>query len=130
MKTPLEVRPVHHHKDDRVRAHMFICMLACYVQFELARRLAPLTFVDDTPLAPADPVAPARRSPEAEATARSAHSADGEPTHSLRDQLQDLGTLCRNEVRIGASQCTFTRLTTPTKHQARALELLGVTAGT
>jgi Transposase DDE domain len=126
MKTPLEIRPLHHRLEDRVRAHVFLCMLACHVQFELARRLAPLLFADDTPISPADPVAPAQRSPRALAKAGSARTADGHVAHSLQDLLKDLGTLCRNEVRIGESQHTFTRLTTPTELQASALELLGI----
>ena len=129
MKAPLEIRPVHHRLKDRVRAHVFLCMLACYVQFELARRLAPLLFVDDTPLAPADPVAPAQRSPQAAAKAGSARTADGHVAHSLQDLLSDLGTLCRNTLRIGDSQHTFTRLTTPTELQASALELLNINPG-
>jgi len=131
MKTPLEVRPVHHHHlDDRVRAHLFLCMLACYVQLELARRLAPLLFTDDTPLAPADPIAPARRSPQATAKAASARTADGHVAHSLQDLLSDLGTLCRNQLRIGDTPATFTRLTTPSDLQASAFALLGVSPGT
>ena len=126
MKTPLEIRPIHHRLDDRVRAHVFLCMLACYVQFELARRLAPLLFTDDTPISAADPVAPAKRSPQAATKAGSARTADGQPAHSLKDLLADLGTLCRNDIRIGDSDHTFTRLTTPTELQARAFELLGV----
>ena len=126
MKTPLEIRPVHHRLEDRVRAHVFICMLACYVQFELARRLAPLLFQDDTPLSAADPIAPAQRSPQAAAKAGSARTADGQVTHSLEDLLKDLGTLCRNELRIGDSEHTFTRLTTPTELQASAFELLAI----
>ena len=129
MKTPLEIRPIHHRLDDRVRAHVFLCMLARYVQFELARRLAPMLFSDDTPLAPADPVAPAKRSPQAAAKAGSARTADGQPAHSLEDLLKDLGTLCRNTIRIGDSPATFTRLTTPTELQASAFELLGVNPG-
>ena len=126
MKTPLEIRPVYHRLDDRVRAHVFICMLAAYVQFELARRLAPLLFADDTPLSAADPVAPAQRSAQAAAKAGSACTADGQVAHSLQDLLSDLGTLCRNQLRIGASEHTFTRLTTPTELQASAFELLGI----
>ena len=126
MKTPLEIRPVHHRLEDRVRAHVFLCMLACYVQFELSRRLAPLLFADDTPLSPADPVAPAHRSPHAKAKAGSGRTADGHVTHSLEDLPSDLGTLCRNELPIGDSEHTFTRLTTPTELQASAFELLGI----
>jgi hypothetical protein len=129
MKTPLEIRPVHHRLADRVRAHAFLCMLACYVQFELTRRLAPLLFVDDTPLSPAAPVAPAKRSPQAAAKAGTGHTADGHTAHSLQDLLKDLGTLCRNTIRIGNSGCTFTRLTTPTELQASTLELARVNPG-
>jgi len=129
MKTPLEIRPIYHRLEDRVRAHAFVCMLACYVQFELTRRLAPMLFCDDTPLAPTDPVAPARRSPQAAAKAGSAHTADGQAAHSLTDLLTDLGTLCRNTIHIGNSPATFTRLTTPTKLQARAFELLAINPG-
>jgi hypothetical protein len=129
MKTPLELRPIHHRLAERVRAHAFLCMLACYVQFELARRLAPMLFADDTPLAPADPVAPSQRSPQAAAKAGSARTADGHVAHSLEDLLKDLGTLCANTVRIGDSPYTFTRLTTPTELQAAAYQLIGVKPG-
>ena len=129
MKTPLELRPVHHRLQDRVRAHAFLCMLACYVQFELARRLAPMLFTDDTPLAPADPVAPAQRSPQAAAKAGSARTPDGHAAHSLEDLLKDLGTLARNTIRIANGPYTFTRHTTPTKLQANAYQLLGVNPG-
>jgi hypothetical protein len=125
MKTPLEIRPVHHRLTDRVRAHVFLCMLARYVQFELARRLAPMLFADDTPIAPADPTAPAKRSTGAIAKAGSARTHDGQPAHSLEDLLSDLGTLCRNTIRLGNSQHTFTRLTTPTQLQSTAYELIG-----
>jgi hypothetical protein len=126
MKTPLEIRPVHHRLADRVRAHAFLCMLACYVQFELARRLAPMLFTDDTPLSPADPVAPAQRSPQAATKASTARTADGLPAHSFDDLIEDLGTLCRNTIRIANSPCTFTKLTTPTGLQASAFQLTGV----
>ena len=129
MKTPLEIRPVYHRLEDRVRAHVFICMLACYVQFELSRRLAPLLFADDTPLSAADPVAPAERSPQAAAKAGSGRTADGQVAHSLDDLLTDLGTLCRNTIRIGPTPATFARLTTPTVLQAHAFEHLGINPG-
>ena len=126
MKTPLEIRPIHHRLEDRVRAHVFLCMLACYVQFELATRLAPMLFADDTPLASADPVAPAQRSPQAAVKTGSARTANGQSAHSLKDLITELGTLCRNTIRIGDSDHTFTRLTTPTELQATALQQLGV----
>jgi hypothetical protein len=126
MKDTLEIRPIHHHLEDRVRAHIFLCMLAYYVAFELRQRLAPLLFTDETPLAPTDPVAPATRSPAAKTKASSAHTTDGFPAHNLPDLLADLATLARNEVRIATSEHTYTRLTTPTALQAHALELLDI----
>lgn len=125
MKAPeLEIRPVHHRLETRVRAHVFLCMLAYYVQYELAARLSPMLFTDDTPLAPTDPVAPAQRSPQAKAKAGSAHTADGLPAHSLPDLLDELGTLCRNTVRVTTIDATYQQLTTPTTLQTKALELL------
>ena len=122
----LLIRPIHHHLETRVRAHVFLCMLAYYVTFELRERLAPLLFTDDTPLAPADPVAPAERSPRGKAKAGSKLTADGFCAHSFPDLLAELGTLCRNEVRIEPGGHTFTQLTKPTALQARAFELLKI----
>ena len=124
MKSTLEIRPVHHRLADRVRAHAFLCMLARYVQFELARRLEPMLFTDDSPISSVHPVAPARRSPAAITKASSAQAATGHPAHSLQDLLSDLGTLCRNTIRLNDSQHTFTRLTTPTEFQAAAYALI------
>ena len=124
MKDQIQIRPIHHHLEDRVRAHAFLCMLAYYVAFELQQRLTPLLFTDETPLAPTDPIAPAQRSPTAKAKAGSAHTPDGHTAHSFTDLLAELGTLCRNQVQIGHGQHTYTRLTKPTELQARAFELL------
>jgi hypothetical protein len=126
MKDTIEIRPIHHHLETRVRAHVFLCMLAYYVSFELQTRLPELLFTDDTPLTPTDPVKPATRSPSARAKAGSATTPTGHPAHTLTDLLADLGTLCRNTVRIGHAEHTFTRLTTPTPLQAHALGLLDV----
>lgn len=126
MKDTLEIRPIHHHLEPRVRAHIFLCMLAYYVTFELAGRLTPILFTDQAPLAPADPVAPARRSKAAKAKAGSAQTEDGHPASNLPDLLTELATIARNEIRIGDAEHTFTRLTKPTPLQARALELLDV----
>jgi len=127
MKDTLELRPIHHHLETRVRAHVFLCMLAYYVTYELQQRLAPLLFTDTTPIAPADPVAPAQRSAAATAKAGSHHTPDGYPAHSLPDLLTELATLTRNEIRVGNSDHTFPRLTTPTPIQARAYQLLNIT---
>ena len=129
MKDALEIRPIYHHLEGRVRAHAFLCMLAYYVAFELAARLAPLLFADETPLAPADPVAPAQRSASARAKAGSARTAQGLPASSLPDLLAELGTLCRSELRIGAAEQTFTRLTKMSALQESAFELLGIRLG-
>lgn len=124
IKDALEIRPIHHHLADRVRAHAFLCMLSYYVAFELRSRLTPLLFDDETPLAPTDPVSSAQRSRAAKAKAGSARTEHGHPAHTLPDLLADLGTLCQNHLRIGATEHTFTRLTTPTKLQATTLALL------
>src|SRR5947207_5844902 len=96
IKDTLEIRPIHHHLETRVRAHAFLCMLAYYVSFELRARLTPLLFDDETPLAPTDPVKQAKRSPAANAKAGSARTTHGHPAHTLPDLLADLGTICRN----------------------------------
>jgi hypothetical protein len=105
---------------------VFLCTLAYYVSFELGARLPELLFTDETPIAPADPVKPATRSRSAHAKAASATTPDGYPAHTLTDLLADLGTVCRNTIRIGHAEHTYTRLTTPTPLQAHALELLDV----
>lgn len=117
----LEIRPIYHYLEERVRAHVFLCMLAYYLTFELKERLAPLLFTDDTPMAARDPVAPAERSPAAQAKAGSKQTADG-----FTDLIAELGTLCRNEVRLYPGEHSFRQLTRPTDLQARAFELLGV----
>lgn len=126
IKDALDVRPVRHHLKERVEAHFFLFLLAYYVLFELQARLAPMLFADDTPLAQADPVAPARRSPAANAKAGSSRTADGLPAYSLSDLLAELGTICRNQLRIGPGEHTFHRLTTANQTQAKALELLDI----
>lgn len=130
MKDTIEIRPIHHHLEPRVRAHVFLCMLAYYLAFELQARLAPMLFTDETPLAPVDPVAPARRSPAAKTKAGSQTTPEDLPAHSLTDLLAELGTISRNQLRIGASEHSFPRLTTPTTLQARALDLLDITLHT
>ena len=126
MKGALEVRPIRHHLAERVEAHFFLFMLAYYVLFELQARLAPMLFVDDCPQASVDPVAPASRSPAASEKAGSARTDDGLPAMSLPDLIAELGTICRNELRIGPGEHTFARLTEPNAIQAKALALLAI----
>jgi len=125
MKDSLEIRPIYHHLEDRVRTHIFLCMLAYHVSYELTQRLRPLLFTDDTPISNIDPVAPARRSPQGQANASAARTKHGHPAHTQRDLLADLATLCRNTLSIH-NGATFTRLSEPTALQASTLQHLGV----
>jgi hypothetical protein len=125
MKSPeLEIRPIHHRLEQRVRAHVFLCMLAYAVRFELEQRLAPLLFKDDAPLAPADPVAHAERSPASRRKAASKQTDDGLPVSSFRDLLDTLATLCRNRIRVPGGEQSFDQLTAQNELQRRAFELL------
>jgi DDE family transposase len=125
MKSPeLAIRPVHHRLEERVRAHVLLCMLAYAIRFELEQRLAPLLFKDDSPLAPADPVAPAQRSAVAKRKAASKQTDDGLPVSSLRDLLDALATLCRNRIRLRHGNASFDQLTEPSELQRRAFQLL------
>ncbi len=124
----LQVRPVHHRLADRVRAHIFICMLAYYVRWHLERAWAPLLFKDEAKPVAADVVAPARRSESALAKARSQRLPDGTPVHSFRSLLDALATLTKNTVRLPNSSATFDKLANPTPLQDRALQLLGLRA--
>ena len=126
IKDALDVRPIRHYLTERVEAHFFLFLLAYYILFELQATLASMLYADEAPLTPADPVAPAQRSKTAKTKDGNHRTGDGHPAHSLEDLIKDLGTRCRNTVRIGDSPYTFTRLTTPTKFQLKAFELLGV----
>lgn len=125
----LQVRPIRHRLADRVRAHVFICMLAYYVRWHLERAWAPLLFRDEAPPVSDDPVAPARRSAGALAKARTGRREDGGPVHDFRGLLDELGTLTRNTIRVPGSDATFTKLAQPTELHAEALRLIGLDAG-
>ena len=127
----LKVRPIHHHLADRVRAHVFLCMLAYYVEWHMRENLTPMLFDDDDKPAAqrlrASVVAPAQRSPKALAKARSKRTADGAPVHSFRTLLEDLATVAKNRVRTPAARnAAFDIITTPTALQQRAFDLLSV----
>src|SRR5689334_4749796 len=96
----LDLRPVFHRLEERVKAHVLICMLACYLTWHLRRAWAPLTFTDQNPPAPGNPVAPARRSAAAQAKASAQHDPAGRPYRSFRGLLEHLATLTRNQVRL------------------------------
>jgi transposase len=124
----LQVRPVHHRLADRVRAHIFLCMLAYYVRWHLERAWAPLLFRDEDKPLTDDVLAPARRSNAALAKARTHKLDDATPVHSFRSLLAELATLTKNTVRLPNSTATFDKLANPTPLQSRALQLLGLTA--
>jgi hypothetical protein len=125
----LDIRPVHHRLAGRVRAHVFLCMLAYYVQWHMRRKLASLLFEDhDRPAAAAartSPVASAQVSAAARAKARARKTEDGKPVHSFRTLVADLATLTRNTVRFG-DNLPMTVLSRSTPLQQRAFDLLAV----
>ena len=132
MKTvDLDVRPINHRLADRVRAHVFLCMLAYYVEWHMRRDLAPLLFQDEqraeAEATRASVVAPAPRSASALAKDRTKRTPDGYPVQSFRDLLRDLATVAKNRVQPRAPQApAFEVMTTPTALQTRAFRLLNV----
>ena len=120
----LDLRPIYHRLEDRVRAHVLICMLAAYIAWHLRKAWAPLTFTDETPPTRTDPVAPARRSPAATAKASTRADDQTRPVRSFTGVLDHLATLTRNTTRIAGT--TIDILATPTTLQRRAFELIGV----
>jgi hypothetical protein len=121
----LDLRPVFHRLEERVKAHVLICMLALYLTWHLRQAWAPLTYTDEEPPAPSDPVAPATRSAAAAAKASAKHNAAGQPARSYQALLAHLAAMPRNQVRIGSASPTITMLTEPTPTQRRAFELIG-----
>jgi hypothetical protein len=122
----LDLRPVFHRLEDRVRSHVLICMLACYLTWHLRRAWAPLTFTDEQPPQPANPVAPAQRSPAAQAKASRQRDEHGHRYYSFRGLLDHLATLTRNDVRFAGATATVPMLAEPTSTQREAFDLIGV----
>ena len=124
----LEIRPIHHRLANRVRAHIFLCMLAYYVEWHMREAWRPLLFADEDLAAKAtrDPVAPAKRSAAAIEKVVTKTLPDGTPAHSFRSLVEDLSTIVRNTCRAPGSPSTptFTVVTTPTPAQQRAMDLL------
>jgi hypothetical protein len=121
----LDLRPVFHRLEKRVKGHVLICMLAAYLTWHLRQAWAPLTYTDEEPPAPGSPRAPARRSPPAEAKASRQHHEDGRPYRSFRGLLAHLGTLTRNELRFPGTPATVPVLAEPTSEQRQAFDLIG-----
>ena len=126
----LKVRPIYHHLAPRVRAHVFLCMLAYYVEFHMRQRLAPMLFDDDlrhthppdrpSPVAPASPSANARRKASTQRTSANL------PVHSFHTLLQDLAAIAKNRVLASSDAPAFDLITRPSPIQQQALSLLGV----
>jgi hypothetical protein len=121
----LDLRPVFHRLEERVKAHVLICMLACYLTWHLRKAWAPLTYTDQTPPEQANPVAPARRSAAAQAKASSQRDPAGRPYRSFRALIEHLATLTRNQVRFAGATATVTMLAEPTSIQRQAFDLIG-----
>ena len=119
----LQIRPIHHRLEDRVRAHVLLCMLAYYLTWHLRQAWAPLLFKDETPPTQHDPVAKATRSAAAQHKARTKRTSAGDPAHSYKSLLAELATLTRNTIRLPGTTATFHKLAQPTTLQAHALDL-------
>ena len=118
----LDLRPIWHRLEGRVKAHVLICMLACYLTWHLRKAWAPLTFTDEDPPQRSNPVMPARRSAAATAKAARKTGPGRQPVRSFRDIIDHLGTLTRNDLRYG--HATVPTLAEPTPDQRRAFNLL------
>ncbi|MGH3040958.1 MAG: IS1634 family transposase [Gaiellaceae bacterium] len=119
----LAIRPIHHRLTQRVRAHVFLCMLALYLEWHLRHAWRELTFHDERPPRQADPVAKATRSPSAQRKATTKKTSAGLPAHTMRSLLAELRLQTRNTIRLADSNTTFTKLSKASPLQARALEL-------
>ena len=127
----LHIRPIHHRLEERVRAHVFLCMLAYYVEWHLRKAWASLLFAEDDPEGAAarrgSPVQPALRSVRAQAKAETKRTADDDlPVHRFRGLLAHLGTLTKNTIQPEGGLPSFDQLSAPTPLQQRAFDLLGV----
>jgi hypothetical protein len=120
----LDLRPIHHRLTDRVKAHVLICMLACYLTWHLRKTWAPLTFTDEHPPTRDNPVQPAQRSPHAQAKASYQQDSNGQPLRSFRGLLNHLGTLTRNRICYHTNNIEIDTLTEPTPDQRRAFDLI------
>jgi hypothetical protein len=125
----LDLRPIHHHLEDRVRGHVLICMLAAYLTWHLRKAWAPLTFTDTQPPERDNPVAPAHRSPSADRKASRHADENDQPVRSYQDLLDHLATLTRNDLRYGQHDTdpVVPTLAEPTPTQRRAFQLLDAT---
>ncbi|MGH3131330.1 MAG: IS1634 family transposase [Gaiellaceae bacterium] len=126
----LELRPIHHRLEQRVRAHAFLCLLAYYLEWHLRTAWAELLFDDERPPIADDPVAKAERSPAAKRKASTQRTAAGEVCHSFRSLLGELALVVRSRNRVSGSAATFDTVTDPNPTQARAFQLAQLAAKT
>jgi hypothetical protein len=128
----LHIRPIRHWNDDRIRAHVFLCMLAYYVEWHMRDALRELIFDDDdieaAQAARKSVVAKAQRSKSAKQKDATRRTPENLPVQSFQDLLKDMGTLTRNSIRFESSASVFNQLTESTTLQRRALELLSTHA--
>lgn len=123
----LQVRPIRHRLEDRVKAHLLICMLARYLVWHLRKAWAPLTFTDEKPPVRDNPVAPAQRSTNADAKAAHKQDINGSPIRSFTGLLEHLKTLTRDRIRYQDTDIEIDKLTDPTPEQRRAFDLIEAT---
>jgi len=121
----IDLRPVYHHLEGRVRGHVFLCFLAAHLTWHLRRTLAELTYTDETPLTREDPVAPAVRSQAAKTKTNNRTSTTGLPLHTYQNLLNHLATLTRNDIQYGSNAPVIPTLAEPTPVQRRVFDLLG-----
>ncbi len=120
----LEIRPIHHYREQRVRAHVLLAMLAYYIEWHLREAWAELLFKDEEPPITGDPVSKAQRSARAERKASRQRTEDGRIVHSFKSLMNELALRTRNTTRIGNTEATFVHLTKPTPIQEHALRLV------
>jgi transposase len=131
MKTvDLSLRPIYHRNDERIRSHVFLCMLAYYVEWHMRARLRSILFEDHDREAAASSrtsvVAPAQRSDAAKRKDGTRRTDDDLPVQGFQDVLKDLATICRNRIHIPNLDVVFDKMTTPTSYQKQVLNLLGI----
>lgn len=126
----LSLRPIYHRNEDRIRSHVFICMLAYYVEWHMRQQLRPLLFAEEDHKSAAQArdsiVAPAQRSKAAKRKDSNRRTDDDYPVQSFHDIMADLGTLCRNRIRIPEFDSEFDKLTLATPYQSQVFNLLGI----
>ena len=121
----IDLRPVHHHLEHRVKAHVFLCFLAAHLTHHLRNTLAELTYTDENRPTRTDPVAPATTSQAAQHKTATHTSADGLPLHSYQGLLKHLATLTRNDLQYGIDGPIIATLAEPTPVQRRVFQLIG-----